>query len=317
MNPHFLYALTDFQKERYKYQPFQKTEYQRVCMDAHEIFQYLKGTSTRFWYNYQGEPIKPHWHEGIELVIPVEDSYSITVQDRIWQLEPGDILVIPPGEIHAPGYAPSGARFFFQIDLDILDQMKGFPFIRSLLVQPFFISQENCPQIYEKEISLVMKLAEYYWSDSPVKNIHIYAALLEFLACYGDFTLAQDSRDPVPKVKEEEPASRKKLARVFEYIEQHFSEQITLESMAELSGFSKFYFTRVFKECTGKTFYDYLTLRRLQEAERLLLNPNLPVHDISARCGFGTVSAFNRTFKKWNGCSPTDFRGLHGSVVRM
>lgn len=316
MNPSFLYSLTEQQKKLYRFQPNELSAFERSCRDGHEIAKYLKGTSMRFWYNYQGDAIRPHWHEGIELVIPLEGSYSVTVQNKIWRLEPGDIFIIPPGDLHALGYAADGSRFFFQIELEILNQIKGFSLIRSLLTNPVFISQKECPAIYETEIRLIMRMAELYWGNSPVKNVHLSACMMEFFASYGDFALKGNL--PAPDAgSAPEDILGKKLAKIFDHIEHHYAEPLSLEEVAELSGFSKFYFTRLFKQYTGKTFYDYLTLRRLQEAERLLMMPELSVKDISARCGFSSVSSFNRTFKKWKNCAPTGFRKLHGSQVRM
>lgn len=92
------------------------------------------------------------------------------------------------------------------------------------------------------------------------------------------------------------------------YINQHYQENITLEEVASVSGFSKFHFTRIFKQCMDMTFYEYLNERRITKAEELLYTTVLSVTDIAMQSGFSSISAFNRTFKTMKGCSPSEYR---------
>ena len=97
---------------------------------------------------------------------------------------------------------------------------------------------------------------------------------------------------------------------VLDYIDDHYSEPITLEQAAQIARFSKFYFTRLFKEYTNRTFYEYLTEKRIHAAEQMLLMPKLAVTEVSIQAGFSSLSSFNRTFKRNKGCSPTEYRTL-------
>ena len=92
------------------------------------------------------------------------------------------------------------------------------------------------------------------------------------------------------------------------YIYHHYQENITLEQVAAISGFSKFHFTRIFKQCMDKTFYEYLNERRITKAEELLYATVLSITDIAMNSGFSSISAFNRTFKSIKGCSPSEYR---------
>ena len=83
--------------------------------------------------------------------------------------------------------------------------------------------------------------------------------------------------------------------------------------IAGMTGFSKFHFSRLFKEFTGTSFYKYLNVRRISHAERLLLDPQLNVTDAAVLSGFNSISAFMRMFKIIKGCTPTEFRNLYSS----
>ena len=88
-------------------------------------------------------------------------------------------------------------------------------------------------------------------------------------------------------------------------------EPISLPSAAEASGYVPTYFSRVFKTCTGMTFYDYLTVYRIRKAEIQLVNTNDSVSSIASASGFSSVKTFDRVFKEQIGTSPLKFRKQH------
>ena len=96
-------------------------------------------------------------------------------------------------------------------------------------------------------------------------------------------------------------------------MKQHFNEDISLEDAARKAGLSKFYFSRIFKQYTGQTFYDYLSFLRIQAAETLLKDTSTPVSAIALACGYANISSFNRNFRKFQKCTPSQYRSLQRS----
>ncbi|HCD46236.1 MAG TPA: hypothetical protein DEQ64_21450 [Lachnoclostridium sp.] len=77
------------------------------------------------------------------------------------------------------------------------------------------------------------------------------------------------------------------------------------------SGFSKYHFTRIFKQYMNMTFYEYLNSRRVKKAEELLYNTKeMSITDVAMGSGFSSMSTFNRTFKMIKRCSPSDYRKI-------
>ena len=102
-----------------------------------------------------------------------------------------------------------------------------------------------------------------------------------------------------------------KLNSVIDYIDNNYVYDITLEDAAALSGFSKFHFSRLFKEYMNCTFYDYLINQRIKATEVLLTDDRLSITDIALQAGFSSISTFNRTFKQKKGCTPGEYRALY------
>jgi AraC-like DNA-binding protein len=98
---------------------------------------------------------------------------------------------------------------------------------------------------------------------------------------------------------------------VTNYISEHFAEDLTLEQMASMIGFSKYHFSRLFHIYAGTTFYQYLNQKRIAHAKNLLLDPALSVTEVAFRSGFTSISAFLRMFRLANNCTPTQFRKMY------
>ena len=100
----------------------------------------------------------------------------------------------------------------------------------------------------------------------------------------------------------------RKFHEVIAFIDEHYAEDICLEEIAHSIGFSKYHFSRLFKQYTNYTFCDYLNFRRVKAAENLLAQKKLPVTEIALCSGFSSISTFNRLFRQFNGCSPSEYR---------
>jgi AraC family transcriptional regulator len=99
-----------------------------------------------------------------------------------------------------------------------------------------------------------------------------------------------------------------RINRVFEYIEKNLDAELSLTTIADIAFFSPFHFHRIFKAITGETVNEYITRRRVEKAALELLHKNIPVSDVFLKYGFADNSSFTRTFKKFYGVSPTEFR---------
>ena len=101
-----------------------------------------------------------------------------------------------------------------------------------------------------------------------------------------------------------------RVKMVKKYIYDHFTEDVSLTSMAEMAGMSPTAFSRFFKTQTGSTLSDYVIDIRLGNAAHLLVDTAKSVSDICSECGFNNQSNFNRIFKAKRGVTPREFRAM-------
>lgn len=101
---------------------------------------------------------------------------------------------------------------------------------------------------------------------------------------------------------------RSTLKKVRTYINEHFSETLTIDSIAKEVGFSSSYLSSIFKNCFYYTINDYIIKVRIENALLLMKQPELSINEIAVRCGFKSVSYFTKTFKKQMGIAPNHYR---------
>ena len=93
------------------------------------------------------------------------------------------------------------------------------------------------------------------------------------------------------------------------YIKEHFAEDISLDEVARLVDISPYYFSKLFKQETGENFIEFLTDTRIQKAKEYLSNPRYSIKEICVMCGYSDPNYFSRIFKKYEGVTPSEYRG--------
>jgi two-component system response regulator YesN len=104
----------------------------------------------------------------------------------------------------------------------------------------------------------------------------------------------------------------KPILKARTYIEQHYAEHLTLESMAQLVNLSPIYFSNLFKKETGQNFTEYLTAYRMKVAKDLLRRGSQNINEIAVMLGYADARYFSKVFKKEVGVKPTDYRKIYG-----
>ena len=275
-----------------------------------ETVNYKQGTSLKLYNNDEYEDYPAHWHTALEVIMPTDNVYTVEIPDRTVVLREGDIAFICPGCVHTL-YAPvNGRRIIFQPDVSSLRFMPDLEAFLTFMSPFTVITPEDYPDIHGQLHDLLMKIRDEYLRGDSFYEVSVYAGFLEIVALIGkNCSHAKDSIMPDGRGRKEEYIE--KFVYICSYINDHCTEDLTLEAVAEKSGFSKFYFSRLFKQFTNVSFYKYVNQKRIAKAELLLTEPRNSITDVAVNCGFSSLSAFIRMFKIIKGCTPTEFRNMY------
>jgi len=108
--------------------------------------------------------------------------------------------------------------------------------------------------------------------------------------------------------KEVLPVASDMIQSAVEFINQHIAEEIFIDEICRSIHVSKYHFCRKFKRTTGFTVMEYVLKTRIVAAKSALSDTDLPIGEISGKCGFGSISYFCRVFKEQTGLSPLQYR---------
>jgi AraC-like DNA-binding protein len=137
-----------------------------------------------------------------------------------------------------------------------------------------------------------------------------FDSILELLSIIHDLSISRDVKllsDSTFTIEQFSYNSRR-VERVFEFMNNNFSKQITLTDVAKIANMPEASFSRFIKKRTGYSFVDSLTEIRLGHVSRMLIDTTQSIAEVAFKCGFNNMANFNRTFKKKKGYTPKEFR---------
>lgn len=279
-----------------------------------ETVNYRKDTRLRLYNNVQIEDYPDHWHTPVEIIMPIENIYSVVVGGHTITLNPTDIIFICPGVIHSLKAHGKGRRIIFQAEITMFTAIREFESILSLMSPVLKITKENPHDIHKHICNLLLQINEEYNNSNILMETIIYSKLLNIFVLVGrNYTSNSVFFNGMDYQNKE---YTEKFIFICNYINEHCTEDLNLDKIAKLAGFSKYHFTRLFKQITTTTFYKYLNLKRIEHAQKLLANPGISVTEVALNSGFSGLSAFIRMFKLINHCTPTEYRNMFINVTQ-
>ncbi len=274
-----------------------------------ETVNYSNSRIVRFYLNENDECFPPHWHKAGEVIAPLSNTYEVTVGGGVLTLYPGDVLIIASGELHSIRAPESGARYILNYTAERFNSIQDLNFLFSMMSPYYLVRVNQSPQLAGSLMAVLEQVRGEYFGDHPYRDGEIYSLMLHFFVLLGR---ESDGREVIEGAS---PSKQQEYDRLFRgicnYIREHCTENLSLEQISEHAGFSKYHFARLFKEFTGSTCHDYLTLCRIRWAQNLLADFSLSITEISMRSGFNSLATFNRSFKQQLGCTPSEYRKLN------
>lgn len=251
----------------------------------------------------------PHWHNAFELVYVLENPFTVYVNYTHYLLRERDILFIPAGSIHEfRNETKTGTRIFVNAELSGLSLYGDVDPVRSQLRSVHLIRPED-GAVYTQITSQIQKMSEWDESARFPNTLYYTARVLDLLVLLCELNPPQIHRESA------EDGNKKligldKIDNCFEYIEKNYKKDLRLKDVAQAVGFSEYYFSRLFKEITEKSFRQYLGEYRLEKAATMLIDANCSVSEAAYAAGFRSMATFDRLFQQIKGCSPQEFRKL-------
>ena len=279
----------------------------RVLQGRREYVTYQADSSIRIWYSDIPWRYEAHNHSAVEILLTLEGTVTYTVEDKLYQVRKGEILIVPPDTLHSLSMGEGSSRYLFLFEPDAIMSMRDIKYMASYFDRPFHLRDGSDAHVRIRD--LLLRANDAYEKRDMLWNTQCYSCILRLYAILGQHYLGSvrpHAGDGTGNM------DAKVVNSVMTYVNNHYKEELTLEEVASFAGFSRYYFSRSFKKQTGYSFKEYLCQKRVQVAMDLLIRTNRSMRDVALESGFGSVATFNRVFREKKGCTPSQYRTIYG-----
>ena len=253
-----------------------------------------------------------HWHKYTEIVVLPEDANisrppTLRINQTTYRLSPGDILLIWPGEVHEIVENSDSQLMGLQFSFTIFNELPDFTPFLNLFRTFHHIRLSDTPELTQNMLVHIQHMFSVQKKQQTFSGVETLICLYEMFIDFGTHI-----KNTIPKNTQQYTSETgitvEKINIACSYIIDNCEHDLTLESAADYIGFSACYFSRIFKKITNYSFIEYLTLQRIKRAQLLLSDFDVPITEISYQAGFKSISTFNRAFRQYKGCSPSEYR---------
>ena len=248
-----------------------------------------------------------HYHDCYELYYLYSGERYYFIQDKTYHVTSGSFVLISPNEIHRTGNLGSFGydRMLIHFNRELLEDYLAL----DSSINPYKNMEEEIhlisldPQQQSFIETLLHTMEQEYIANHHRENAYIKLTLLQLLLYLN--TCRPNRQDAaLPEITN----TQKLMFEILGFINNHYFENITLETISEKYFLSTYYFSRTFKDVTGFHFIEYLNNVRIKEAKKLLISSSLSVNEIAMKVGFNSNTHFGRIFKQIVGCSPSAYK---------
>lgn len=251
-----------------------------------------------------------HYHDFYKIIFFVEGNVEYSVEGKTYNLRPHDFVLVGANEIHRPlidSKVPYERYIIYLSEAFLERGEEGGETLRHC----FGVAQQTqdrvlhfTPESYERILSCLsdMERIERKRGEGAFLNTLLEEAfLLQFMVLLNRCVIEQ------PQAFITTAAYHEKVVDVIAYIQEHMTEDIRVDVLAEHFYISKYYLMRQFKQATGYSIHQYISEKRVLAAKRMIM-AGMPASKACYECGFQDYSTFARRFKEIAGIAPSKLK---------
>lgn len=239
-----------------------------------------------------------HWHERIEFILVTSGSFHFRLKNYETILSENQLAIVPPGQLHY-GMAKENGVSFKTLMFDISTFYTKLPaterFLKPIVEQKVTFKPWTD---HSEIIALIKSIMKDTLLEDPLSSLSKIGKIYELISLLYQHCMTEE---------EMKPLSTTHFQDVLDYINEHFTEDISSAELSKRFGYSEGYFCRQFKTVTGLTPMIYIRILRLEKAREMLKNRQFSFSEIAMHCGFSNANYFTRCFKSHFDLTPSEY----------
>lgn len=267
-----------------------------------------KSYTIAHYCNKDLQEVSLHSHDFYELYFFISGNASYIIDNFHYRLEPGDILLISPSNLHRLKINDTSVEYERMVlwinprylsKLSTTNTKLSFCFEECSKSKNFLIRDKHLSEEIKFSLFALYNKGNDFGSDI-FAELQIKSILLKLCVFFK-----QEGKVNQHHVQKINPIIKK----VIDYIDSNLGKRLTLDSLAEYVYVSKYYLSRLFKNETSSTLHQYILKKRLVYAKQLI-EQSYPIIELYTKCGFSDYSHFFRAFKDEFGMAPRKYLQL-------
>ena len=237
-----------------------------------------------------------HWHRSIEIFAVFEGGLEFYIDEARYPLKPGEFMLVNSNEIHSV-FSPNPNRtVVLQIPLATFEKY---------YTDEKFIYFSHSSRLHDEEVMRLIREMYYVYSEQPWGyELKVQSQFYMFLYILVTKYRKTDVNEKV--IRNNRKLDR--LSQITAYMKENYQEDISLDSLAEIFGYSPTYLSRMFQKYAKTNYKVCLDDIRLEHAVKDLADTRIPIGEIVQRNGFSNSKAFVKVFRKRYGMLPNEYR---------
>jgi AraC-like DNA-binding protein len=235
-----------------------------------------------------------NWHDNIEFLHCTNGEGFVDCDSNHYEMKKGDTIIVNSRCLHKT-VLNTGFNYHCLIVDNSFFKDNGVDIENIVFNEK--VHDNNATEKMNRIASCINE------NDSTLYVAHTRLAVLDYI-CYMTDNYSYEKTGKQAKKSKSYTA----VLDTIEYINNHFAEKLVLEDLASRAGFSRFHFSRIFKESTGITMIEHINARRCDSAGYLLRKTDKPISEIGIECGFDSPSYFAKAFSASYGVLPSEYR---------
>lgn len=274
-------------------------------MSSYEMIHYKQGLNANILVHSINR-FKLHWHKEIEILLVLKGKITVSVNNRRYELKEDDLFFINSNEIHST--VSNGDNIMAVIQINPAFYYKTFPELQDMKFKFHSSSEKTIEKdVYGQIRAYIAEIVKEYNKSAEGYQLVIEGILNNLLAIIIRHIPKYEARDGKKDIIEKDLP---RVKRIMEYVEEHYSEKITLDDIAKSEFLSSFYISHFFKEKVGMTFQEYLSFVRLHKAVAAIDETDKLISQVAIENGFASVKSFNKTFREFYEITPSEYRKI-------
>ena len=242
--------------------------------------------------------VSKHWHDSVEIFLVFEGEIDFYINTSYYGLSRGKFIIVNSNEVHSIDVPKENFTIVLQIPKDEFEKYK---------VEEYMLFRHTSEGYKEQDAEFVRLIRQMYTAYAEKR----YGYELDVLSDYYRmmyYLVTKYREENVNKERMKQSRQMQKLVKITSYVEDNFREDVTLERVAGIFGFSPTYLSRIFKKYANVNYKTYILNVRVEYAFKELLNTDKSINKIAENNGFPDGRSFSKAFLARFGISPDKYR---------